>query len=375
MAARADSPAPPVRALRAGWWGTDPVITACFFILSLTGLLFVLSSTWDPLEELSLRAVWVSFQSTIKQMGFIVVGTALYFGASRIRIERGAIFLPLLILTVGMLVVVLIFGHTQFGSTRWLRLGVLSLQPAEFAKPAFILMLAHLLSPRPGESRLPSLAPALGLTLIISLLVVLEPDLGTALIFVALFFVGALVAGYPLGQLAGIGGVMGLFALPGWFLMRDYMRQRILGFIEPGSSAYWQVRQAAIAIGSGGLLGKGLFKGSQKEGGFIFGAHNDFIFSVISEEAGFVGGVFVLVVFVLLIGRLLWLRVHQGDRFAILVSALTGGLIGLQMIVHVGMNLGLLPVTGISLPLVSYGGSSYLATALALGLAQAGMRR
>ena len=335
----------------------------------------MLSSTWDPLEELSLRAVWVSFQSTIKQMGFIVVGTALYFGASRIRIERGAIFLPLLILTVGMLVVVLIFGHTQFGSTRWLRLGVLSLQPAEFAKPAFILMLAHLLSPRPGESRLPSLAPALGLTLIISLLVVLEPDLGTALIFVALFFVGALVAGYPLGQLAGIGGVMGLFALPGWFLMRDYMRQRILGFIEPGSSAYWQVRQAAIAIGSGGLLGKGLFKGSQKEGGFIFGAHNDFIFSVISEEAGFVGGVFVLVVFVLLIGRLLWLRVHQGDRFAILVSALTGGLIGLQMIVHVGMNLGLLPVTGISLPLVSYGGSSYLATALALGLAQAGMRR
>ncbi len=271
------------------------------------------------------------------------------------------------------LVALLVKGRSVAGVRRWVSLGVVTLQVSEFAKLVIILVVAALLANVRGKSLAWKDLIKLGVLVgIPALLVALEPDLGTALTFIPIVVAGVLLTGIRLRQVAMI-GLAGVLMLPvAWHFARPYQRERVLSYIHPtqdtrGSS--YQSTQSKIAIGSGGLWGKGIGNGTQSQLGFIPVSHADFIFAAFSEEQGFAGTLLVLMLYLALLLRLLDSAQIAGDRAGTLILVGFAGLLFFQVAVNVGMMIGLLPVTGIPLPLMSQGGSSVLATFLGLGLA------
>ncbi len=294
-------------------------------------------------------------------------------------------------------------GSTHgWGARRWIDLGPFQFQPSEFAKLAFILAAANYLSRPPDElKQKPVFWKSIGLMMLPFMLIMKEPDLGSALVLLPTGVVMMLVAGTPkryLLKLAGIVGVLGilvladiLFAPPRWQIpMQEYQRNRLLVYFgadfarrdaTPQEKAEarrqqfeksYQVRQALISVGSGGLTGKGWHKGDQTALGFLppGAAHNDFIFSVIAEEEGFVGSVVVLTLYAVILFTGLRIAGQARDRLGKLVAVGVVTLLFSHVFVNIGMNIRIVPVTGIPLPLLSYGGSSVLCSLIALGLMQ-----
>lgn len=295
-------------------------------------------------------------------------------------------------------------GAMRFGARRWIDLGVIQFQPSEFAKLALIVALAHFLSRPADELRRGRVFwQATGMMLLPFLLILKGPDLGTALVLVPVWLAMLLVAGVPRRFLARLVGALGLagglflanalFVPPQWQIIKleDYQRRRLLVYFgmdyAPPSGASpaeierlrrqqfddsHNVRQALISVGSGGLTGKGWRQGTQNALGYLPRgvAHNDFIFSVIAEESGFAGGVIVLTLYgaVLFIGIRIAGRAR--DRPGKLLAAGVAALVFSQVFINIGMNIGLVPVTGLPLPLLSYGGSSAVVSLIALGLLQ-----
>jgi rod shape determining protein RodA len=307
--------------------------------------------------------------------------------------------------SIGLLVAVLLpfIGSVRLGARRWIDLGFFQVQPSEFAKLAFILALAHFLSRPADELRKPGLFwKAAGMLVLPFLLIMKEPDLGSALVLIPVWLAMLLASGVPnryIAQLLGVFGVIGalflvdvLFAPPGWQIrLEDYQRNRLLiyfgrdytNFASANATAAelrrlkedqdrdgYNVRQALISVGSGGLLGKGWRQGTQNALGYLprAVAHNDFIFSVIAEESGFVGSLFVLTLYgaVLFIGIRIAGRAR--DRLGKLIAVGVVALIFSHVFINIGMNIRLMPVTGVPLPLLSYGGSSVLVSMVAMGL-------
>jgi len=309
-----------------------------------------------------------------KQMVWIALGGAVFFATYYLSdgfIEEVAwgFFLAVL----GLLLVVLVAGKIRGGAQRWLSLGAFNFQPSEFAKVAVTLVLARYFSGKYqyGGIGLKETLPSIGIVLVPFLLVALQPDLGTAGVF--LFILAGMMAlacvkGRVLGLFAGLGAAV----VPGlWFFMKEYQRQRVLTFLDPERDplgAGYHVIQSKIAVGSGGVLGKGYLQGTQGSLRFLPEQHTDFAFAVFSEEWGFLGSVLLLVLFLLLVYRLFFLTVRSQDRFA---SFACGG-VAVYFLTHIVINLamvcGLFPVVGIPLPFVSYGGSSMLTNMLALGI-------
>ena len=372
-------------------------------LLMLIGALFVYSATMATSGAVALpwqdqvwirQLVWYALGSgvgvvlclvdyhTLARWAFVVYGAAIFF-----------------------LVLVLIphIGTTHgWGAQRWIDLGFFQFQPSEFAKLAFILAAAHYLS-RPVEELRERRVfwRGIGLILLPFVLILKEPDLGSALVLVPTGLVMMLAAGTPkryVLQLVGIVGVLAallladiLFAPPRWQVpMQTYQRQRLLvyfgqDFAAAGASQAeqaqarqlqfdksYQVTQALISVGSGGLLGKGWGKGDQTALGFLppGAAHNDFIFSVIAEEEGFVGSVVVLTLYTVILFTGLRIAGRARDRLGKLVAVGVVTLLFSHVFVNIGMNIRIVPVTGIPLPLLSYGGSSVLCSLIALGLMQ-----
>jgi rod shape determining protein RodA len=272
------------------------------------------------------------------------------------------------------LVLLLVKGHSVAGVRRWISLGgVLTFQVSEFVKLVIILLAAALLADHRGKSvswkDLIKLGVLVGIP---AVLVALEPDLGTALTFFPIAAAGVLLAGIRMRQVLVI-ALAGALMLPvAWHFARPYQRERVMSFIHPKQDtrgASYQSTQSKIAIGSGGLWGKGVGNGTQSQLGFIPVSHADFIFAAFSEEQGFAGTLFVLMLYLALLLRLLDSAQMAGDRAGTLVLVGITALLFFQVAVNVGMMIGLFPVTGIPLPLMSQGGSSVLSTFLALGLA------
>ncbi len=294
-------------------------------------------------------------------------------------------------------------GSTHgWGARRWIDLGPFQFQPSEFAKLAFILAAANYLSRPPDElKQKPVFWKSIGFMMLPFMLIMKEPDLGSALVLLPTGVVMMLVAGTPkryLLKLAGVVGVLGmlvladiLFAPPRWQIpMQEYQRNRLLVYFgadfarrdaTPQEKAEarrqqfeksYQVRQALISVGSGGLTGKGWHKGDQTALGFLppGAAHNDFIFSVIAEEEGFVGSVVVLTLYAVILFTGLRIAGQARDRLGKLVAVGVVTLLFSHVFVNIGMNIRIVPVTGIPLPLLSYGGSSVLCSLIALGLMQ-----
>lgn len=278
------------------------------------------------------------------------------------------------------LVAVLVAGRSALGARRWIDVGPVGLQPSELFKLAFIGTLAVYLaareSHRPGWDRV--LVP-LALTLPAVGLIVKQPDLGTALtllpVAAALIVVGG-ARWRHLGMLAGCGlAVLPVF----WFLLRDYQRERILVYVDPSRDplgSAWNVIQAKITIGSGQLWGKGLFGGTQSRLAFLPERHTDFVFAAFAESWGFLGAVALLIVYVLLVLRGFEVAATARDTLGSLLATGATVLLASQALVNLGMVTGLLPVVGIPLPFVSYGGSALLTAVGAVALiANVRMRR
>jgi rod shape determining protein RodA len=382
----------------------DKLQIAVVCALMLIGALFVYSATMVTETE-SLKALFN--QMWVRQLiwyaigigGFAAICLIDYRTVSRwsLVIYGASIFSLVLVLIPGI-------GTTHgWGARRWIDLGPFQGQPSEFAKIAFILAQANFLSRPADELASPiTFAKSIGLMVLPFVLIMKEPDLGSALVLVPTGFVMLFVAGAPkrylmymiagAGFLAAIFLVDVLFAPPGWWTVKleDYQRKRLLvyfgvDFAAANASALdkakafdderqksYQVRQALISVGTGGLTGKGWHQGKQTALGFLppGAAHNDFIFSVIAEEKGFLGSITVLTLYGLILFTGLRTAGQARDRLGKIMAAGVVALLFSHVFINIGMNIRIVPVTGIPLPLLSYGGSSVLVSLIAIGLLQ-----
>src|SRR6476659_5783077 len=278
------------------------------------------------------------------------------------------------------LALVLTMGSTINGSRSWLELGGMSIQPSEFAKLAVVIGMALLLAERVEgrpHGRVGS-GEVLGMLAIAGLpaaLIMLQPDLGTMLVLSATVFGVLAISGAPRRWLAllGIGGVTVAAAAVAAGFLKQYQVDRFMAFTNPDldpRGAGYNTEQARIAVGNGGLFGQGLFHGSQTRAGFVPEQHTDFVFTVAGEELGLVGAAVLIGLLALVIWRALSIAQHTDDRFGRVAAAGIACWFGFQAFQNIGMCLGIMPVTGVPLPFVSYGGSSMFAGMLAIGLLQ-----
>ncbi|HIE39549.1 MAG TPA: rod shape-determining protein RodA [Anaerolineales bacterium] len=321
-----------------------------------------------------------------RQATFAAIGLALFLLVAIIPYSwfRHVWWLGYL-LALGLLILVLFLGESEIGDVRrWFYIGDFRFQPSFPAMLLHVVAMAALLDRRPRRERRlrmegevfqerPGLGTYIlsgGMALALAGLVFLEPDLSTAAVFLVVWAVAAFVSGVRLAYLLTT-GLVGLAALvPMWEVMKPYQRDRLLTFLNPARDpgALYNMRQALISIGSGGVWGQGYGVGNQSQLHFLRVRHTDFVFSVVGEELGFIGTMLVLSLFALLAWRLLRAAVLAPDRFGRLLVVGAGAVVFFPLIVNVGMNIGLLPVTGLPLPFISYGGTALLTSMTALGL-------
>jgi rod shape determining protein RodA len=345
------------------WRSFDWVLMGTATLLIIYGIAMISSATRGTQE---LADYWQ------RQAIFAVSGLALMLlvAAFDYRFYEN-LHRPLYILTIVLLIVVFVIGEITHGAQRWI--GSRGVQPSELAKVVVIIGLAKLLADHDGEmDQFRYLLLSIGYVLLPIGLIYLQPDLGTALTLIFIWLTMAIMAGMRLLHLGAL-TLAGAVASPVvWLTLQDYMRERILLFVNPQGNPddYYNVQQALISIGSGGWLGKGFGNGTQSQLHFLRVRHTDFIFSVIGEELGLLGAVVLFALFVILLWRILRVTTMAQDPFGRLICIGVAAVIFLQTTVNIGVNLGLLPVTGLPLPFVSYGGSSLWTFLLALGLVE-----
>lgn len=273
---------------------------------------------------------------------------------------------------IAALVIVLVMGRLHYGAQRWVDLGFLQLQPSEPAKVLVAIALARWFAlHREQMHRFRTIVISLAIALVPFFLVLLQPDLGTALVFLAIWFGIAYAAGMRWRHI-GILAAAGALALPlGWQMVPGYMRSRVLIFLDPYSDPLdkgYNIIQATISVGSGGWLGRGFLSGTQSQLHFLRVQHADFIFSVLAEELGFIGALALFALFCILVLRGLRSAFLASEPFGRLLAVGIVSMIMFQLFVNVGMNISLLPVTGIPLPFISFGGSSLITFMAGIGI-------
>ena len=271
-----------------------------------------------------------------------------------------------------MLIAVMIFGQTALGAQRWIQIGPISLQPSEFSKIIMIICLASLLEDRIGQlNSVQEFLPIAAYVALPFILVLKQPDLGTSLVFMAIFFGMIFICGIRIKLLVGI-FFLGIASFPIlWQFMKDYQKMRIMVFLDPNvdplGSGY-HIIQSKIAIGSGLIFGKGLFEGTQSQLNFLPENHTDFIFAVVGEELGFVGAVILLLLYLIVLWRGIQIAREAADTFGRLLAVGITSMLAFHVLVNVGMTTGIMPVTGIPLPLMSYGVSSLTTNIIAIAI-------
>lgn len=300
------------------------------------------------------------------------MGLVLYFVFSRIDYRLYINLSKILFLiSFVLLSLTLVVGFESRGSIRWIQIGAFRLQFSEILKPFLITVIAAILIDK--KNNLIQYFKVLLLVSIPIFLIFKQPDLGSALAYLIGFFVMIFASQTPFVYLIGT-VLMGLVSLPIlWRFLADYQKKRFTSFINPTLDplgASYNAIQAVIAVGSGMFFGRGLGRGTQSHLLFLPEHHTDFVFASVAEEFGFFGAALVLTVYFILIWQIFKLAINSKDRYGSLILVGIGSIMLAQVLINVGMNLGLFPVTGITLPLISYGGSSVLATMIALGIVQ-----
>jgi len=322
------------------------LITSLLVISSAT---HVTTATEDPYWYLQRQAIF-----TIVNIGLVIF--LLVIDYNSLAKYAGVLYW----FSVGSLLAVRFFGQTALGAQRWIQIGPINLQPSEFAKIIIIITLAKMLENRKLEN-LKDLIPVAMHVGIPFALILIQPDLGTSLVFIAITVGMLFMAGIRTKLLLGIFGA-GIATLPIlWQFLHDYQKKRLLVFIDPNidplGSGY-HIIQSKIAIGSGMLLGKGLFSGTQSQLNFLPENHTDFIFAVIGEELGFVGALLILLVYFVIVYRGIKIAGEARDNYGTLLAAGVTSMLLFHILVNVGMTAGIMPVTGIPLPFMSYGVSA-----------------
>lgn len=327
----------------------------------------------------------VTLRTPMHQALYAVLGLGLLFLLTSFdyRLLR-SFALPLFAANMLVLLIVLALGHSAYGAQRWINVGLLPLQPSEPAKLLLVLVLAKYFSEREATiDRFGTVAASLIFVLIPMGLVLMQPDLGTSAVFVAIWLGMALMAGVRLAHLAAIGSAC-LAALPlAWIVAGHnakfhYMQQRLTIFTNPNQDplgAGYNVIHSLITVGSGGFLGNWFASGTQSQLGFQRVEDKDFIFSVIAEQIGFLGVLILFGVLIVLLLRIARVSFMAGDAYGRLLASGILAMLMFQIFVNIGMNVGLMPITGIPLPLVSYGGSSLITTLASFGVLQSVLLR
>jgi rod shape determining protein RodA len=285
-------------------------------------------------------------------------------------IRRWAV--PLFALGVGLLIATLLFGHVGKGAQRWLDFGFAKFQPSEAMKLILPITVAHYITRHALPPQFKHVMAGFAIVLLPTLLIAKQPDLGTSILVASAGIFALFLAGMSWRIILSFVGAISAFAPILWyFLMRPYQRQRVLTFLDPESDPLgsgYHIIQSKIAIGSGGLTGKGWLNGTQSQLEFLPERHTDFIFSVFSEEFGLIGVVCLLLLYLFVIGRGLYIASQAQDPFARVLAGSITLTFFVYLFVNIGMVSGLLPVVGVPLPLISYGGTSMLTLMLGFGL-------
>lgn len=343
----------------------DKVLLVFVILSALYGIIAIYSATRS----------FGTYSNTIIQSGALVLGTVVMILLSLFDYEQFEVLLkPIGILCIILLILVKIIGTAgDWGAQSWIRLGPIGIQPSEIAKIGFILTFSYHLSKVSDKVNEPKTLLLLLLHLAVpAFLIMLQPDLGSTLVFVFIFIVMIFTAGISLKYIL-YALTAGVVACPliYMFLLSDYQKHRILVFLNPeldklGSG--YNVIQSKIAVGSGGFFGKGYLNGTQNQLGFLPTKHTDFIFSVISEELGFIGAGLVVILLSVIIWRCIKTAMDSKTLFGRYIAIGVSAMFIFHSVENIGMCIGLTPVTGIPLPFFSYGGTSLLTNLVAVGL-------
>jgi rod shape determining protein RodA len=359
------------KSVGAAWRAFDLQLATYAALLVAVGLVMAYTNSVEdgavPLEAgttFSRGLMWAAIAAVV----FVVATTFDYHWLKTLA-------WPIYMLQLGLLVLTLLVGDGIGGSARWVTIGPLTFQFSEIAKILMIIVLASYLT---SNSRsLDSFVSILGACILVApplALVMLQPDLGTSLVFGGILAGMLWMSGASLRWLAILAaGVVALVPIAWTYILRDYQKERLSSFLDTNpdvQGAGYQLYQAQIAVGSGGCCGKGLTNGTQTQGDFLPVQTTDFVFATLAEELGFIGGVVLFLLFVLLLWRVLVTGWRSKDAFGTLFAAGVASMILFQLVVNVGMVLGVMPITGIPLPFVTHGGASLVSLAAGLGILQ-----
>jgi rod shape determining protein RodA len=359
------------KSVGAAWRSFDLQLTTYAALLLAVGLVMAYTNSIEggavPLEAgttFSRGLMWAAIAVVV-----FVVGTAFDYRWLK------TLSWPIYAFQLGLLILTLAIGSGVGSSSRWVSVGPLTFQFSEIAKILMIIVLASYLASR--EGRLDSLFSIIGACLLVGpplVLVMLQPDLGTSLVFGAILAGMLWMSGASLRWLTVVAvAVVAMVPIAWTYLLRDYQKARLTDFLNANpdiQGAGFQLHQAQIAVGAGGFIGKGLTNGTQTQGDFLPVQATDFVFATLAEELGFIGGIVLFVLFVLLLWRVLVAGWRSRDAFGTLFAAGVASMILFQLIVNVGMVLGVMPITGIPLPFVTHGGASLVSMAAGLGILQ-----
>lgn len=340
----------------------DWFLLGTVLLLASCGIVMVYSATY-----------WMGSSQYLRQMGWLGIGIVAMFVVVLIDYHTWSRFaLFFYCVSLASLCLLFLFGYSGPGVSRWFRLGPVSVQPSEVAKVATLLLLARYLSSKDDRSSRPSdLIIPLAIVGLPALLILKQPDLGTATVFVALFLVLLYLAGTKPRHLLSLMGLGFLGAPLVWRALAGYQRARLAAFINPDADPLgvgYHLAQSKIAIGSGGFLGKGWLAGIQTRLDFLPGHYTDFIFPVLGEGWGFLGACLLLVLYFLLIMRGIKITLQAKDMLGSLLAMGATAIIGFHIVVNLAMTMGLVPVTGLPLPFLSYGGSHLFAIMILIGI-------
>ena len=358
-----------LRVLRSRFFKNfDWILFGVAILLTIMGLIVIYSTSFKATSL-------ASSSDVVHQIIFTIAGLAVMFWLARMDYRTwGKLNIWVYSLTVIALLFVLAFAHPILGAKRWIDLGFFQFQPSEFMKLALIVALAKLFSENYDQLERPRfLLISLGYLAIPLALVFKQPDLGSALVLVVIWLSMALVSGLRKLHLFALIAVVLAFLPIGLKLLKPFQRARLETFINPTAdplSTGYNVVQSTITVGSGQVFGRGLAAGSQTQLNFLpsLAQHTDFIFASLSEKMGFVGSGLLLVLFGILLVRGLVIAYRAQDRFGMFVATGIVAMLLFHMVINIGMNMGIAPVTGIPLPFVSYGGTSLIVALASIGL-------
>ncbi|MDI7773747.1 putative peptidoglycan glycosyltransferase FtsW [Asticcacaulis sp. EMRT-3] len=344
------------------WWTLDRVTLALVLILMVLGFFFSFSTS--PVAVLHIGSP-DDFYYTKRQFVFVLLTMGCMIAVSRLSL-KGVKRVSVLVYGVALTIMALLplIGHDAKGGRRWLALGPVALQPSEFLKPALIVLIAWMFCEGQKGKGVPGVTVAMMLYAMAILLLLIQPDVGQSILITIVFGACFFISGVPFRWIIGMGAAA-VSGLVGLFFIQPHFRTRIMGFITPDAAAHFQVNAAKAAIANGGIWGVGLNEGVMKK--YIPDLHTDFIYSVVGEEYGLWLTLIIIGIFAFIVVRGLLKAMAMQDPFRQIATSGLYIMLGVQVLINISVNLGLIPPKGMTLPFISYGGSSMLAMGLCFG--------